>query len=81
MNLIDTTYFHTSINIPNIDSISVSENVIMFIDEYEPELMLDLLGLNLYQTYLSNQLTQRFVELTNGTSVSYTHLDVYKRQN
>ena len=67
MNLIDTTYFHTSINIPNIDSISVSENVIMFIDEYEPELMLDLLGLNLYQTYLSNQLTQRFVELTNGT--------------
>ena len=36
MNLIDTTYFHTSINIPNIDSIS---------------------------------------------AVSYTHLDVYKRQN
>ena len=67
MNLIDTTYFHTSINIPNIDSISVSENVIMFIDEYEPELMLDLLGLNLYQTYLSNPSTQRFVELTNGT--------------
>ena len=66
MPLIDQTYFHSSINIPNIDNIAVSENVMMFIDEYETELLLDLLGLNLYQTYLANPLIQRFVDLTNG---------------
>lgn len=66
MPLIDQTYFHSSINIPNIDNIAVSENVMMFINEYETELLLDLLGLNLYQTYLANPLIQRFVDLTNG---------------
>lgn len=70
MTLIDKTYFHTNINIPNLDSSYISENLNNFIIEYEPEILLYLLGLNLYNTYIANPTDSRFIVLTNG--ITYT---------
>lgn len=70
MSLIDHTYFHSSINIPNIDKPAISEALTMFINEYEQDLLLSLLGLRLYNAYLATPTDARFIDLVNGVVYS-----------
>lgn len=51
MALIDSSYFVGPINIPNTNKTEVSERLQWFIDEYEAELLEEILGYELYKEF------------------------------
>ena len=53
MALIDQTYFIGTINIPNTDRIDVQESLSWFIDKYEPEMLREAMGYDLYKAFIS----------------------------
>jgi len=66
-NLIDTTFFVGEINIPNTSKPEVAESLELFIAKYEEELLLKLLGYELYKAYKDDPSERRFTDLVSGT--------------
>ncbi len=62
-NLVDTTFFVGDITIPNTHKAEVAENLNLFIGRRENELMLKLLGKELYDLYKANPTDPRFVAI------------------
>jgi hypothetical protein len=56
MSLINLSFFQGEIYIGQISSVDVKENVNWFIHEYEPVYLLELLGQEIYDEYLSETL-------------------------
>lgn len=53
MSLIDSTYFIGTINIPNVADTAIGERLTWFINKYEPELLRDVLGYELYKSFIA----------------------------
>lgn len=74
MAFIDYTYFINEIDVPA--NIIGSDNFVSVINRYEPSVLKDLLGYELYKALLAdldvsgNPQTQRFVDLVNGAEYS-----------
>jgi hypothetical protein len=70
-NIIDSTYFVRKINIPNIDAsvnprnAPILERLNSFIDQYEPECLVNILGYELYKV-VKSETSQRVSDLING---------------
>lgn len=65
MNLINQSFFVGEINIPNTNVQAVSEKLSYFINKYEPECLLKILGYPLYRVF-GNEASQRMTDLING---------------
>lgn len=76
MSLIDNTYFINDISLPS-SVLSTNSNFSGDISRYEPEVLADLLGYDLYKALLAdldgsgNPQTQRFIELIDGAEFSF----------
>jgi hypothetical protein len=76
MSLIDNTYFINDINLPG-DVLTNNSNFNNIIARYEPEVLTDLLGYELYKALLAdldgngNPVTQRFIDLIDGAEFSF----------
>lgn len=71
MSIIDTSYFIRDISIPNVDS---GTRVQDYIDLYEKEVLIDLLGYTLYQeftTAIAGSPAQKWVDLRDGAEFSF----------
>jgi hypothetical protein len=67
MPLIDTSYFYGDLSIAQITNEAVEANVQRFIKQYEPELLADLLGYELYKNYLAGVATvQKYKDIRDG---------------
>lgn len=66
-NIIDSTFFDgTEISIPNTTQPSILESLNGFIDKYEKECLIKLLGYPLYVAFIENMADQRMVDLLEG---------------
>lgn len=52
MPILDLTYFHDEIQIAQRSQIDVQDSIKYFIDKYEPEILIRLLGKQLYQDFV-----------------------------
>lgn len=67
MALIDQMVFIDEILIPkNTSDISQEQEIIRFINKYEPEFLKRSMGLEFYQLFAANLTTQRFIDLRDG---------------
>jgi hypothetical protein len=71
--LIDKSYFVGDLNIPNTGDLPVSERLTWFIQKYEPEFLLKLLGYPLYKVFIAGLAVtppatpdQRFIDILYG---------------
>jgi uncharacterized protein YggL (DUF469 family) len=76
MSLIDQTYFVGTLSIANTDNVAILERLQYFIDKYEPELLQDIFGYELYKLLAAelqaeeddslSSYSTRFERLVNG---------------
>lgn len=66
-NLVDASFFVGDINIPNTQKPEIAESLNIFISRYEKELLIHLFGFELYNSYLLDPSTDRFVKIINGS--------------
>jgi hypothetical protein len=67
MPIIDTSYFYGDLSIAQIENEAVEANVKRFIKQYEPELLTELFGYELYKNYLAGVATeQKYKDILNG---------------
>lgn len=76
MEIIDLTYFTGKINLPQIGTTDGNEQVLEFIQTYEPEFLQKLLGHDLWKAFSdgiqgSGPYAQRWNDLLNGKEFSY----------
>lgn len=64
--LTDISFFVGDINIPNTSKPEVNQSVNMFIGKYETELLIQMFGADLYQSYVADPTTPRFQLLLKG---------------
>lgn len=64
--LIDPSFFIRDIKIPNVYAPAVAANVQQFIDKYEPECLRNILGYDFYQLFLTENGSQRMMDLLGG---------------
>jgi hypothetical protein len=83
--LIDKSYFVGDLTIPNTGDLPVSERLTWFIQKYEPEFLLKLLGYPLYKVFIAGlNVTpptvpaQRFIDILYGKE--YTDLNGLSRK-
>ena len=60
MSLIDQSYFRGEVNLPNLDKRINTFN--SFLDQYEKEILIDLLGLELYDLFIAGLAVQPTVD-------------------
>lgn len=65
-NLVDTSFFVGDINIANTSKPEVAQSVNLFISKYENELLIQILGIDLYDQMKANPTEERFQKLING---------------
>lgn len=65
-NIIDTSFFYQQLAVPQITDPGVSNELVMFIKDYEPSLLTNLLGYELYKAYLALPGAARMVNLLSG---------------
>jgi hypothetical protein len=70
MPLIDRSYFIGEINIPNTSTTAIGELLDWFIEKYEPELLTDVLGYELYKAFSTgleeDAIEQKWTDLLEG---------------
>jgi hypothetical protein len=70
MALIDASYFIGEINIPSTGAQDVAQRLGLFIEQYEPQLLRDVLGYPLYKAFAAGLAAgspdQRWVDLRDG---------------
>jgi hypothetical protein len=66
MSLIDSTYFIREIDLPSTAISGTKEDLATFITQYEKEVLIDLLGYELYKDFIANSGDTRWTRLTNG---------------
>lgn len=70
MILIDASYFIGQITIAQVETPPVSENLQLFIEKYEPEILRKLLGKDFYRAFVNGLQAptpeQRWIDLRNG---------------
>lgn len=75
MALIDVTYFINSINIPNTDNPTVSEELTALINASEPQFLRALMGAELYTAFKAGiqaeSPDQRWLDLRDGKDYTY----------
>jgi len=74
MSLIDTSYFIGDILIPNTDKPQVQEDIEQAIDQYEKEILQNLLGYTLWKDFSAEQdapVQTRWIDLINGVEFSF----------
>lgn len=73
--LIDTSYFEAELSIGQITSPAVAANMNLFIEKYEEEYLLNLLGYPLYKAFIDglagSPIDQRWLDILNGTDYTY----------
>lgn len=65
--IIDASYFYGQLSIPQITDAAVIANLNWFINEYEPKLLTNLLGYELYKFTVDNPSDADVLKLINGT--------------
>lgn len=74
MPLIDRSYFIGALNIANTNGVEAQERLDWFIEKYEPDLLIDLLGYPLYRAFMDGltgaPVDQKWTDLLQG--VQYT---------
>lgn len=75
--LIDKSYFIGDINVPNTSAVSVGERLDWFINKFEPQFLLQVLGYELDKAFAAglaeDPVPQKWADLKDG--VEYTGLD------
>lgn len=66
--IIDTTYFYGELSIAQITDASISGTVTRFINQYEPKILMDLFGYELYKNYKAgiDATDQKYVDIRDG---------------
>jgi hypothetical protein len=88
MGLIDKSYFVKEISLPS-ETLDINDNFNGNIDRYEPEILTDLLGYELYKALLADldgngdPQTQRFIDLIDGAEFTFEYggYDVNEKWN
>src|ERR1700722_9823945 len=78
MSLIDASYFVADLNIPNTDNAGVLERVNWYINKYEPDVLLKMMGYPLFKAFAASLAAvapatpdPRFINLLYG--IEYTN--------
>lgn len=73
--LIDTSYFQAELSIGQITSPAVAESMNLFIEKYEEEFLMKLLGYPLYKAFINglavDPVDQRWLDVLNGAEYTY----------
>lgn len=76
MALIDSSYFVGAINIPNTAKTEISERLTWFINKYEPRILTDILGYELYGAFKvglqEGTVAQKWLDLLYGVDFTYS---------
>lgn len=70
-NLIDETYFVNDINIPNTDRPNVSSTLEAAITKYQKEVLIDVLGWELYELFSENITEAIYVSIIEGKDFTF----------
>jgi hypothetical protein len=65
-NIIDTTYFHGDLAVGQLTSAAVAAGLQWKIDQLEPRLLIELLGYELYKSFIALPNTTRHQDILNG---------------
>ena len=68
--LIDSSFFVNELEIPNSDDTNVAAAITSFIQKYEPQCLLRILGYSLYKSYQADPASTRMTDLINGVEYS-----------
>ena len=77
MVIIDYTYFAGDINIAQLGQQAVQDNLQVFIEKYEPSLLQELLGYQLYTDFIAglevDPIDQKWIDLRDGVEYTGKH--------
>ena len=64
--LINPSFFIVDITVPNVGNAAILERLNSFINQYEQECLVNILGYDLYKSYKADATTPRMVDLISG---------------
>jgi hypothetical protein len=70
-NLVDNLYFINDISIPNLDRTGEDSTLNALIKKYQEDILIKLMGYELYSLYIAATDTGRFAAITNGAEFTF----------